>query len=247
MASDTGSAQTSSSHSVLSLLASLLERLARVSCKDAAHSELLARQIQEWDNLLTRPASSSSPPIADVLPVSIAESDHEQPTTCLDLDECLEKVFTFVQLEPGRSSSSIVHLDCGPRPKVSEYGCVCTNFKRCIEALSFRRRDEQRAVVIDRFPGFIDVEARYGRPVELLPYPSWRQFKVAVWFYFDGHHINGTAWLKHHVQWVTSLSEVGRVWCETTRTGGLYKHVQLVVTMWMFDMIDQVWEEEDHI
>ncbi len=246
MASETGSAQTSEPLDVLRLVASLRERLSRVSGEDVAHSELLAKQIEEWDNLLTRPASSSSEPgpgdfipMEDVLPRAIEEAHHEQPATFVDLHECLEKVFTLVEVFAKPWSIRFL-------PEVFEYARVCTNFKRCMEEVCRRRRGEQRHLVIERYPTFIEVEARLGRPVSLLP-PIWRSFKVEVWWYFDSHRTHGTRWQLHSERWVTSLSEVERVWYESFRTVGFYTHVQLVVSMWTFDLLDEDWAEEDHV
>jgi len=247
MAAETGAAQTLEPGELLCLIASLHDRLARISGVDAAHGELLAKHIREWDTLLTCPACVSSElepchcmPYADVLPRAMKAPDHVPPKTFVDLHECLETVFTFVFVDlffdlPRFWSGACV------------YGRVCINFKRSIEGVCRRRRAEQRRLAIEQDPTFIGVEARLGRPAYLWPMPVWRSFKVEVWWFFDAHRTLGTGWHFCSEQWVTRLSEVQRVWDETHQAAGLYTHVQLTVTMWTFDLMDREWAEEDHV
>ncbi len=99
--------------------------------------------------------------------------------------------------------------------------------------------------MLNRFPDFLDLEASWmGSPTSLWPVPMRRFFKIKVWLYFSDHRNYGTGWYGTEVYWVSAIADIGNVLMH--RNYGLYTHVQFVISMWTFDMIDQTWMELNH-
>ena len=94
---------------------------------------------------------------------------------------------------------------------------------------------------------------RDGEPYVYWPVPTWRKWKVDVWWYFaesrTGRIIEafGHGWTHMETYWMSSLVEMSGVHRRMFRSGGMYNHLQMTVSSWVWDYEVGEWEEEDHV
>lgn len=230
-------------------LTSIIQRLALVSVRTVSHRELLARHVRDWDELLalSEPGyDSTQTQVAGVdsgrNEIGIGIDDVASPSVLgfpeldLLLELILEYAGFFVDFMSVRRLASSYN-----------YASVSAVFAGCCRRLVHLRTQQQRQRALELWPALPDLQLRYGEPEVFYPFPFWRQYRIEVWWYFDGHRYEGTGWHLHTSHYVHRLSEIERVWQQSFRTGGYYTHVQLYVSMWTYDIVDGEWCEEDHV
>ena len=124
---------------------------------------------------------------------------------------------------------------------------VYTASRMWVEKYIQKRRLRQRNYALQHYSTFAADVERYGEPFQYWPLPSWRMWKVEVWWYFDGYSRHDRGWICERTYWMNSLAQLSDRQRNMYRTAGLYKHLQLTLSSWIWDYTDQVWQEEDHV
>ena len=123
---------------------------------------------------------------------------------------------------------------------------VCTALRMWVETYIQKRRLRQQNYALFHYYTFAADVERYGEPFRYWPSPSWRMWKVEVWWYFDGLHRYDRGWICERTYWMNSLAQLSDIHRNMYRTAGMYNHFQLTLSSWIWDYTYQVWQEEDH-
>ena len=132
-------------------------------------------------------------------------------------------------------------------------GSVCTASKTWIETYIQRGRLRLRHRALERFPHLATDIERYGEPLRYWPRPYWLNWRVDVWWYFDGsargatYSLYGEGWTCEYTFWMNSLAELPAIHRNIPETVGLYNRLHLELSSWTWDYEDPFWQEEDHV
>ena len=94
--------------------------------------------------------------------------------------------------------------------------CSCKAVKRIIDLYAghplAKRKADQRAYTIHRFPTFVQDCEVWGEPMVLIPLPTWRVWRVREWwFVVRGRLWPRTEWRLMETHWLRSLSEMAKL------------------------------------
>ncbi len=90
--------------------------------------------------------------------------------------------------------------------------------------------------------------AAWGDPFRYWPVPTWRMWRVEVWWFLPGGKgPGGRYWMRDAYYYMVTLSELPSLYKRVFETGGLYQHRRLVLSSWTWAYDEPQWAEEDHM
>ena len=127
--------------------------------------------------------------------------------------------------------------------------CSCKTVKRITDLYAdhplAKRKADQRAYTIRRFPTFVQDCEVWGDPMVLIPLPTWRVWRVREWwFVVRGRLWPRTGWRLMETHWLRNLSEMAKL---EDLFGGLCTYVRFEVCSYTWEYEDRWWVEEDHV
>ena len=127
--------------------------------------------------------------------------------------------------------------------------CICRDVRNStdIHAAPYlaKRKADQRAYIIQRFPTFVQDCEVFGAPWLVMPLPTWRVWRVQEWWYVvRGRSWPKTEWILVETHWLRNLIEMAQL---ETSVGGLFTFCRFDVRSYTWDYEWWWWVEEDHI
>ena len=127
------------------------------------------------------------------------------------------------------------------------YACVCTDYRKKTERYILYLRDLEADTARYRWETLAEDEQLWGPPYMYYPLPSWRQWRLQVWWYVVNRSSRRLGWIMAHEDWIRSLHDMQNAMTRAPTTGGLYSHIVVQIDPWTWDYEDRVWVPEDHI
>ena len=115
------------------------------------------------------------------------------------------------------------------------------------------RRMKQFNCAKERWPTFPQDVEKYGEPWKYYPIPTWRLWKLDVWWYFASPMSYRIAaaynpgWSIQETYWMSEMHELIEIYKRMYKTVGLYTHVQLMLSISTWDYLIQTWADHDHV
>ena len=113
------------------------------------------------------------------------------------------------------------------------------------------RKDQENksglAAAAKMFPALMNDISLYGSPSMVLPLPTWRSWRVDVWWCFPESTPVLKGWILGERRWMKELCFLPTVYESLYLPGGVYKNLRLELSSWTWDYDSQCWEEEDRV
>ena len=110
-----------------------------------------------------------------------------------------------------------------------------------------RRRNAVLAKQMETFPTIVDDIRLWDWPSSLWPLPTWRRWRVEVWWCFDEYSRVDCGWKIQETFWFSRLPDLRELLPRVFTTAGLYAHRRLELSSWTWDYDSPWWQEEHHV
>ena len=134
-------------------------------------------------------------------------------------------------LSPGAEIHTIVRLNRTMTIRVRQH--------------SIRRRNAVLAKQMETFPTIVDDIRLWDWPSSLWPLPTWRRWRVDVWWYFDEYSRFDRGWHKEETFWFSRFPDLREILSRDSTTAGLYTHRRFELSLWTWDYEDPWWQEQN--
>ena len=116
-----------------------------------------------------------------------------------------------------------------------------------VRMISIRRRNAVLAKQMETFPTIVDGIRLWDWPSSLWPLPTWRRWRVEVWWCFDEYSRVDRRWKIQETFWFSRLPDLRELLPRVFTTAGLYTHRRFELSLWTWDYDDPWWQEQDHV
>ena len=116
-----------------------------------------------------------------------------------------------------------------------------------VRMISIRRRNAVLAEQMEKFPTIVADIVLWGWPSSLWPLPTWRRWRMDVWWYFDEYSRVDRGWHIQDTFWFSRFPDSRELWSRVFTTAGLYTHRRFELSSWTWDYQDPWWQEQDHV
>ena len=120
---------------------------------------------------------------------------------------------------------------------------ACDHEKRC----ELQRHVAMLACQSLRLPTLPADIAQFGEPTLLWPKPTWEQWKVQEWLFFENDCVHGTKWYLAGPHWIRDLSDLHALRARMPPSAGLYRFRHLYLSCHCWDYDEPWWQEDDHM
>ena len=153
------------------------------------------------------------------------------------LEPLVLRVFQYVTLFEGQYNTTLSRI--AKTLKQTSSTCLM-----CIRSCEADMYEASLAKASEVFPSVVADVARYGRPVSVLPLPTWRLWRVDVWWRYPNGSRAGRGWELAEVHWISELHLLHQTYENSYLTAGLYENLRMELSSWTWQYHDRQWMEE---